>query len=175
MPALPNKLLSEQPGMESGSHDRTHSSPFHFIFPFTKPPTSMNGDMRVLFPACIVCISASTQDSGKLAGLISTGSHLALIRMVRLLLFLVPDIITDLLDFLNKKKAYKKRGRRRQTPEWCWEQDALRASEISPVWLTLLPGGSRAVIVPVTSLYARGLKMYFHSSQRHEVGMAILM
>lgn len=162
--------------MESGSHDWTHSSPFHFILPFTKPPTSMNGDMRVFFPACIVCICASTQVSGNLAGLISTGSHLALIRMVRLLLFLVLDVITDLLE----KKAYKERGQRRQTPKWCREQDALWASEISLLWLTLLPGGSCAVIhkmgaAKTSWLYARGLTMYTHSSQHREVGMAIHM
>lgn len=99
------EILLIKPGVESSSHDWIHSSPFHSIFPFTKPSLSMNGDTRVFLPTCIVLISPPTQVTGNLAGFISTSPHLTLIRMVLLVLFQVPDLISDLHDFLNRNKA----------------------------------------------------------------------
>lgn len=67
----------------------------------------MNGDARVFFPTGIVCVFPSAQVTGKLAGnFVVSRLHLTLIKMVLLLLFLVPSVISDLFDFfLNNKKT----------------------------------------------------------------------
>lgn len=115
MRALPNTNLGVAPGLDRGL--TTGLAHLHCTaFSHSQRHSQHEGGRRAL-PQPALFAAPSSQVSGTLAGFISSGSHLTLIRMVRFLLFPLPDVSAALLGFLNKKKDQEERGWRRQMLE----------------------------------------------------------